>query len=124
MKKLILFLKRCKKGFSLMECVCAIAVVGLISAMILPLVAGAMRSFRASDALREVAAEAAKKDATEYTNKNKKTFYVTVSYNIYPRMQAESLFVFTESTASDDMGYGVQVTYYNLKYTRETEDPS
>ncbi len=106
-----------------MECVCAIALVGLISAMILPLTNSAMQSLRASDSLRKTASEAASKNATvktSSTNKNQKTLYVTVSYNVGTTMQAESAFVFTSSNAQDsDMG--VSVTYYDLKYGKETE---
>lgn len=124
MKKFLLMLKKCKKGFTLMECVCAIAVVGIISAMLLPLTAGAIRSFRATQSLRETAAAASAKNATKKTdgtNNKQKKLYVTVSYSIYPRMEAESSFVFSESTSSDS-DYNVSVTYYDLKYGFETKD--
>jgi len=140
MKRFISFLKKCKKGFTLMECVCAIAVVGLLSAIILPLTASAIRSMRVSDAIRTKAAEASSRNATiktdtkaaklddkkkdalsEYTTY--RTMYVTISYSTagLNDMRAESAFVFTESNTKDK-DLGVSVTYYDLKYGKETED--
>lgn len=124
MKKFLLMIRKCKKGFTLMECVCAVAIVGLISAMILPLTSGAIKSLRTSDSLRSTAAAATAQNATVKTskdNKNQKTLYVTVSFDIGAGIQAESAFVFTESS-SKDSDNGVQVTYYDLKYGKETED--
>ena len=125
MKKAWLFLKKCKKAFTLMECVCAIAVVALLSALILPLTAAAIKSMRTSDSLRQAAVDASKKNATTQTyltgsKKNVETVYVTVAYTNVSGLSAESAFVFTksEATGSDD----VKVTYYDMKYHKETED--
>ncbi len=124
MKKFLSFLRKCKKGFTLMECVCAIAVVGLLSAVILPLTASAIRSMRASDTLRTVAASASAKNASVTTDKNNnsETLYVTINYKNLSGMKAESAFMFTKTSASEDY-YNVSVTYYDLKYGKETEDP-
>ena len=103
-----------------MECVCAIAVVGLISAMLLPLVNSALSSFKASQSLRDKAAEASYNNATQKTsdsNKNKTTFYVTIDYGT--GVPKESAFVFTRSESSTDSDYNTQVTYYDLKYGME-----
>lgn len=126
MKKFLSFLKKCKKGFTLMECVCAIAVVGLLSAIILPLTAASIRSMRVSDALRSAAQDASAKNASVTTNKNdtntSQTMYVTVNYaNVTGVSHVESAFVFTK-TNSDNDDYAVSVTYYDLKYGKETED--
>lgn len=127
MKKIFSFLRKCKKGFTLMECVCAIAVVGLLSAVILPLTASSMKSLRASDALRAVASEAAAENASITTDKTDKThtesMYVTIAYTTdkLTDMRAESAFVFTKTSASDT-DLKVSVTYYDLKYGKETED--
>ena len=131
MKKLITFFKKFKKGFTLMECVCAIAVVGLLSSIILPLTATAMKAVQTSDALRVVAAEAAAKNASVTTDKNdtdtSQTMYVTVDYGTiydgskYTALHAESAFVFTKTSSSDE-NYLVSVTYYDLKYGKEEEN--
>ena len=122
MKKFFAWIKKCKKGFTLIECVCALAVVGLFSALMLPLLSTAMSSFRVSDSIRKTASSAAKNNATLKTDSNQSsgshqtTLYVTVEYsgiNAY----AESAFVFTESKATG--GYDVVVTYYDLKYGNE-----
>ena len=130
MKKLFVFLRKSKKAFTLMECVCAIAIVSLISAIVLPLTSGAIKSFRAADSMRKVASAASYKNATQASGitdpdtnvKNTKTLYVTISFT-NPSMQAESAFSFTQSTSTDSK-YDVAVTYYDLKYGREEEDPS
>ena len=116
-----------------MECVCAIAVVGIISAIILPLTAGAIRSMRVSDGLRTAAAGASAKNASVTTDKNDKntseTMYVTIDYTgSVSGLKAESAFVFTKTTDSvvvtDDGKFKdeVVVTYYDLKYGKEGED--
>ena len=116
-----------------MECVCAIAVVGLLSAVILPLTSSAMKSLQASSALRTVASNAASQNATTATDKTKKdpsrydngvqTMYVTISYTTskLTDMRAESSFLFTYNKSSDS-NQKVQVTYYDLKYGKEEED--
>ena len=134
MKKILRFLKKCKKGFTLMECVCAIALVGILSAIILPLTASGVKSMQASDNLRKTATTASASNATKKTvttgnGKNVKTMYVTVKYDTAGLTGSssswgqESAFVFTESTEKGDTKYDVQVTYYDLKYGMETENP-
>ena len=132
MKRVALFLKKCKRGFSLMECVCALALVGLISTAILPLTSSALQSLRTSNSIRSTASSATDVNATRQTSKengNQKTMYVTVSYTVKDgnktgSLEAESAFVFTESTATSGDNTNVTVTYYDLKYGKETEDPS
>lgn len=116
------------RGFTLMECVCAIAIVGLLAALLLPLTSSAIISMRASDSLRKAAMDAAKNNATNATvlsgsDKNVHTMYVTVHIYGYSGNQtkSESAFVFTTSTATGK--YDVQVTYYDLKYGNEDKDP-
>lgn len=131
MKKLITFFRKFKKGFTLMECVCAIAVVGLLSSIILPLTATAMKAVQTSDALRVAASDASAKNASVTTDKNdtstSQTMYVTVDYGTLfdghesRQLHAESAFVFTKSTSSNE-SYEVEVTYYDLKYGMETEN--
>ena len=126
MKKALLLLKKFKKGFTLMECVCAIAVVGLLSAIILPLTAASIKSMRVSDALRTAAQDASSKNASVTTNKNDKStsesIYVTVNYKDVPGVShVESAFVFTKTNSTNN-DYKVSVTYYDLKYGKETED--
>ena len=114
-----------------MECICAIAVVGMISALLFPLLSNAIRSFRVSDSLRERATAASSANATNKTTTTK-TMYVTLYIKLsdatdpsaaYPsEMRAESAFAFTESKATDST-LGVEVTYYDLKYGKEGEDP-
>ena len=126
MKKWITFFKKCKKAFTLMECVCAIAVVGLLSALILPLTAEAMRSMRTSDALRTAASDASYQNATKKTsssNGNYETMYVTIKYTNVQGMQAESAFSFTKSEITNGTEK-VKVTYYDLKYGKEERDAS
>ena len=117
-----------------MECICAIAIVGLLSAVILPLTSSAILSMRASDSLRTKASEASAKNATTKTvtdgnNKNVKTMYVNVKYDDEFHITSttgswgqESAFVFTQSEAKDEK-YDVQIDYYDLKYGMETVDP-
>ena len=110
-----------------MECVCAIAVVGLMSALILPLISTSLNAFKSAQSLREVAAEAANKNATNKTvtgkNGNTKVFYVEIDYTSLDNTYATSAFMFTESKASDSASK-TEVTYYDLKYGMETKDPS
>ena len=118
-----------------MECVCAIAIVGILSAMILPLTANAIASMRASDSMRTRASEASAKNATVATvtdpnsgNYNVKTMYVTVKFDGNITSTAgdwgqESAFSFTESSSIDTKN-DVKITYYDLKYGKETEDPT
>lgn len=115
-----------------MECVCALALVGLISTAILPLTSSALQSLRTSNSIRSTASSATDVNATRQTSKengNQKTMYVTVSYTVKDgnktgSLEAESAFVFTESTATSGDNTNVTVTYYDLKYGKETEDPS
>ena len=134
MNKFKAFFKKCKKGFTLMECVCAIAIVAVISALILPLTAGAIKSVRAAESLRTVANNAAKNMAENKTDKNHtEKMYVKVDYNVTQNndevkelvkgLKAQSVFVFTKASAQDT-DYQVDVTYYELKYGKEGEDPS
>ena len=141
MKKILSFLRKCKKGFSLMECVCAIAVVGLLTSIILPLTAMAMKSMTTASGLRTAAANAAAQNATTATDTSKKaltqdqknnlndrptgydtykTLYVTINYPSLSGMHAESAFKFTEN-CSRDKSDSVSVTYYDLKYGKEEE---
>ena len=129
MRRRFRFFGKNGKGFTLMECVCALAVVGLISALLLPLTASAVISMRASDSLRKASMEAANKDATASTvfsgtGKNIETMYVTVEIdgaNGARMVKSESAFVFTRSEATGN--YDVKVTYYDLKYGNEVKDP-
>ena len=136
MRKFIAFLKKSKKAFTLMECVCAIAVVGLLSSVILPLTVSAIRSMRTSDAIRNSAATASANNATTATDKNKTdmtkydngvhTMYVTIVYTDpdHPNtklMNAESAFLFTYNQSTDSK-LNVKVTYYDLKNGMEEED--
>ena len=134
MKKLLSFFKKCKKGFTLIECVCAIAIVSIISALILPLTAGAIKSVRAAESLRTVANNAAQNLSENTTDKDhKQKMYVKVDYNVTQTndeikemvkgLGAQSVFVFSKASAQDS-DYQVQVTYYELKYGKEEEDPS
>lgn len=134
MKKLVAFFKKCKKGFTLMECVCAIAIVSIISALILPLTAGAIKSVRAAESLRTQANNAAKNLSETKTDKDhKQKMYVKVDYNVsqnnedvkslVKNLGAQSVFVFSKASAQDTQ-YQVEVTYYELKYGKEEEDPS
>ena len=130
MKRFLLFFKKIKKAFTLMECVCAIAVVGLLSAVIMPLTFSAVKSMAASDALRKAASEASANNATA-TNAKSETLYVTITYvddasdpntTIKNKdMHAESAFVFTKTDSSNGT-YQVEVEYYDLKYGKETQD--
>ena len=133
MKRMMRFFKRCKKAFTLMECVCAIALVGILSAMILPLTGSGIKSMKNSDALRRTATAASAKNATKATytsgsNKNVKTMYVTVKYDAAGLTGSsriwgqESAFVFTVSTELGDDD--IKVTYYDLKNGFEQKDPS
>ena len=105
-----------KRGFTLMEVVVALAVVGIISAMILPLASAAIRSFAAAKALRTTATQAEKENAIG-TNNEKETLYVTITLTNAQggTRSATSRFKFTKSTATDAK-YDVQVEYYELKY--------
>ena len=108
-----------------MECVCAIAVVGLLSAVILPLTSAAIKSMRVSDAIRTAAADASAQNVSVETKKSDlvhtETMYVTVNYNDIAGMRAESAFMFTK-TNSENADMDVQVTYYDLKYGKEEVD--
>jgi len=126
-KRLRLFGKN-SKGFTLMECVCAIAIVGLLAALLLPLTSSAIISMRASDSLRKASMDAAYQNATSATvfsgtGKNVHTMYVKVNIYGYNALSSssESAFVFTESQATGK--YEVQVTYYDLKHGNEEKDP-
>ena len=126
-KRLRLFGKN-SRGFTLMECVCAIAIVGLLAAVLLPLTSSAIISMRASDSLRKASMEAAKQNATTATvltgdGKNVQTLYVSVHIYGFNGLatRAESAFVFTKSEATGN--YDVKVTYYDLKYGNEMADP-
>ena len=142
MKKFITFLKKCKKAFTLMECVCAIAVVGLLSAIILPLTFSAVNSMNASNALRNTAAKASAQNATQKTDLSKTavpeenktdnnktpsgydtytTLYVTINYTSLSGMHAESAFIFTENCIKDQDNK-VSVVYYDLKNGMEEKD--
>ena len=123
MRKRFRFFRKNGKGFTLMECVCAIAIVGMLSAVILPLTSSAIVSMRASDSLRQAAMDAAKQNATTATvtsgnKKNVETMYVKIDAWYF---SSESAFVFTKSEATG--GYDIKVTYYDLKYGNETIDP-
>ena len=116
-----------------MECVCAIAVVGLLSAIILPLTVSAMRSMRVSDAIRTSAATASANNAIvatdkKHTNMDKydngvHTMYVTINYTSgnVSDMHAESAFLFTYNK-SQNSDLDVKVVYYDLKNGMEEED--
>ena len=113
-----------------MECVCAIAIVGLLSALLLPLTSSAIISMRASDSLRKASMEAANQNATTATvvtgkNRNVETMYVTVEFSSLggsaAKVKSESAFIFTKSEATGN--YDVKVTYFDLKYGKETVDP-
>lgn len=104
-----------KKGFTLMEVVLALAVVGMITAMILPLVSGAIRSFALANSLRTTATKAEKSNATGGSANSTADVYVTVRLSTKSGTEtAESRYKFTKSSASDSK-YDVQVTYYELK---------
>ena len=106
-----------KKGFTLMEVVVALAVVGIISAIILPLLATAVRSFTAAEKLRTTAATASKSNATANVADDKKdTLYVTVQFEgTQQTMKAMGEgYKFTKTEAKDKQ-YDVVVTYYELK---------
>ena len=115
MRKLLRKIKN-KKGFTLMEVVVALAIVGIVSSMILPLTTGAMASFRASQSLRDTAASASQKmSTTQHKNNDSslaQTLYVTISYNDIDVKNTESKLIFYKSTAKGD--YDVNVTYYEL----------
>jgi len=120
-------MKRCftrlkgKKGFTLMEVVVALAVVGIIAAMILPLVSSAMKSFSAANSLRNTAIAAEKKNTTGDSSNSFSDMYVTIQLDTYGGATvAESRFKFTKSTASESK-YDVTVTYYELKKGDETK---
>ncbi len=127
MKRFILFLKKCKKAFTLMECVCAIAVVGILSALIMPLTFSAIKAMAASDALRSAASTASANNATG-TSTQAEQLYVTITYvddSSDPNttiknkdMHAESSFTFTKTSSVNDT-YKVEVEYYDLKYGKE-----
>jgi len=103
-----------------MECVCALAVVGIVSAVLLPLLSTSMASFKFSDSIRDTASTASSVNATKVTEtKDETTLYVTIDYNNI-NASAESAFLFTKSSATGD--YDVQVTYYDLKYGKEEKD--
>ena len=139
MRRRLRFFGKNRKGFTLMECVCAIAIVGLLSAVLLPLTSSAIVSMKTSNELRRAAEAAAYSDATTATvvngkNKNVETMYVTVTIS-EPRKKeqtdndpapdviatTESAFAFLKSQETGE--YNVQVTYYDLKYGKETADP-
>lgn len=142
MKKILSFFRKCKKGFTLMECVCAIAVVGLLTAFILPLTAMAIQSMNAATSLHTMAEKSASANATTATDTSQKaltqtqkdnltdrptgydtykTLYITINYPSLSGMRAESAFVFTEN-CTRDKSTGVSVTYYDLKYGNEGKD--
>ena len=130
MRRRLRFFGKNGKGFTLMECVCALAIVGLLSAVLLPLTSSAIVSMRTSDSLRKAAETAAYSDATTATvvkgkNKNVETMYVTVEFTnlggTAASVKSESAFAFLKSQETGN--YDVQVTYYDLKYGKETEDP-
>lgn len=105
-----------KKGFTLMEVVIALAVVGLICSLILPLTASAINSFNAAQQMRNVANAATKKMATtKYgdSGKDKVTLYITVTFPTLG-VKSESKFKFSGSTEKEST-YGSQVTYYELE---------
>jgi len=113
-----------------MEVVIALAVVGLICALVLPLTSSAMASFNAAQEMRDVATTANKEMATSKfstdssTEKNKKTMYVTVRFDELA-IKTESKLRFSETGASESK-YGSAVTYYdleqiNVKGTGETK---
>ena len=122
MRRLFRHRRMGKRGFTLMEVVIAIAVVGIISAMILPLASAAMQSFKAANALRTTAATAEADNAVK-TNNPKETIYVKITLmNLrkadtnqpYDRT-SEMRYSFTKTTATDST-YDIVVTYYELKY--------
>ena len=115
MKKSILRFKN-KKGFTLMEVVIALAVVGLICALVLPLTASAMSSFNAAQEMRSIATNATSKMSTvKYgaDGKSKKTMYVTVKFESLG-IKTENKMKFSQTDASDSK-YGSKVTYYDLE---------
>ena len=108
-----------KKGFTLMEVVIALAVVGIISAMILPLVSSAMTSFSAANSLRKTAVQVGEKNAKGDASNALTDMYVTIHLDTTGRASnAESKFKFTKSSANESK-YDVTVTYYELKYGDE-----
>ncbi|MBP5404720.1 MAG: type II secretion system protein [Clostridia bacterium] len=110
-----------KKGFTLMEVVIALAVVGMITALILPLVSGAIRSFALAKSLRTTATSAEKANATGSSSNTLEDIYVTVRLSTSGGTEtAESRYKFTRSSASDGK-YDVQVTYYELKKGDESK---
>jgi len=129
MKKLLWIWKRCKKGFTLMECVCAITVVAMISALVIPLMADASRSFRKIESLRKMAGEASYKSATTATTvnasnpdaDNTEKLYVIIRYNDLNvnNTGVDSSFNFTKTEVTDDNSQ--KVTYYELKNGKEEE---
>ena len=103
-----------KKGFTLMEVVVALAVVGIIAAMLLPLISSAMQSFSAAASLKRTATAAEKANATSTSN-TLTDMYITIHLDTNGGgSNAESRFKFTKSTASESK-YDVTVTYYELK---------
>ena len=110
---------RGKKGFTLMEVVIALAVVGLISAMLLPLLSSAIKSFSAANSLRNTSVSAETNNTTGTSNSTV-DMYVTIHLDTDASggSTAESKFKFTKSTASESK-YAVTVTYYELKYGNE-----
>ena len=130
MRRRFRFFGKSGKGFTLMECVCAIAIVGLLSALLLPLTSSAIISMKTSDSLRKASMDASQKNATvatvvSGTKKNVETMYVTVQFSTMGgtalSVKTESAFVFTKSEVTGN--YDVKVTYYDLKYGKEMVDP-
>ena len=105
-----------------MEVVVALAVVGIIAALILPLVSSAITSFSAANSLRNTAVSAEKKNTMGDSGNALTDMYVTVQLDVNGgrALVAESRFKFTKSTASESK-YDVTVTYYELKNGNENK---
>ncbi len=118
-----------------MEVVVALAVVGLMCSLVLPLTASAMNSFNAAQKMREVASGASKKMANEGygvsgSKKAQETLYVTIEYSSL-KVKTESKLNFSSiKNNADNSGnknsYDIQITYYdleqkNVKGTTETK---
>ncbi|MCR4726136.1 MAG: type II secretion system GspH family protein [Clostridia bacterium] len=122
--KRVFKMRKNKRGFTLMEVVIALAVVGLICALILPLTSSAMASFNAAQEMRNVASTANKEMATSKyatdssSEKRKKDLYVTVRFDELA-IKSESKLKFSQTGASESK-YGSTVTYYDLEQINVT----
>jgi len=108
-----------KKGFTLMEAVLAIAIVGIIAAIVMPLLSNAINTFKAASALQKTASDTEYKNAT--ANNDLTDIYVTVKLDTNGGGEkAESRFKFSQATTQDGK-YDIEITYYELKKGDETK---